>query len=269
MVLHQGPMGDAHVEPQYNFTVCLGGPLRYAMSDILGLAEWIEINNMFGADHFILYNHSAKSELDNILHYYEGTRHLVEVLPWQLPPSMLKTTKFVKNFGHIALIHDCLHRSMYKSRYVVYVDLEEIIVPRKSGVNTWSDLLKSSQCQSAEYLFHNVFFKVTLPPDQMMLNNPEVKFKLLTLLKTKREANVWPARDWSKYIVKPEHVLLPGINVAHQLLNNAEPCTVDPKDALLHHYRARPPTGPWIEDRTMHQYRKEFENRIESTLKHV
>lgn len=262
-----------HSKRHYNFTVCLGGPLKFGLNNTNQLTEWLELNAMFGADHFILYNHSASAEMRPYVDYYENRRKLIEWLPWKLPDT-IENPRRMKNFGHIGLVNDCLYRSMYHSAMTVFVDTDEFIVPRRANVKTWQEMLRQTQCLGASFVsVKNVFFKKEWPDDRMVATqNDRIKqLDLVTQLKTKRELKIWPHTSRSKYMARPENVMVTGIHKVWQFKGPIRKfCKLSEDDALVHHYRWWDDPRPrWTVDRFAHHYQEPLINRVEQVHEQV
>ena len=248
----------------YNFTVCLGGPLKFGLNNTKQFTEWLELNSMFGADHFILYNHSASGQMQSYVDYYKDRRKLIEWLSWELPDT-IENPRRMKNFGHLGLVNDCLYRSMYLSAVTVFIDTDEFVVPRQTAIKTWQQMLEETECSAAAFVsVKNVFFKKEWPDDGNATNVTKL-LDLVTQLKTKREKKIWPHGSRSKYMVRPELVKVTGIHKAWQLMAFAKKniCRLWEGDALLHHYRWwDDPKPTWVEDRFMHQYQTALVSRV-------
>jgi len=68
-----------------------------------------------------------------------------------------------------ASLNDCMMRNVYRYRYTVVVDLDEIIIPRSH--DNYTQLMRHinfkyrSHNQPHTYLFHNTYFFLDLQPD--------------------------------------------------------------------------------------------------------
>ena len=51
---------------------------------------------------------------------------MAEVLDWNYPDPM----RHSKYFNQMEVIQDCLYRSLRSAKYVLFGDLDEIVVPR-------------------------------------------------------------------------------------------------------------------------------------------
>ena len=240
------PQPTAH---KHNFTVCPGGPVKFNYSNVHQLVEWVEINSMFGAQKFVLYNHSGSDVLQPYIQNYvdEGK---VDFLPWPLEVD----SKSIKNLGHMALINDCLYRYMYKTKYLVYLDLDELLVPKTEP--SWVKTISSLHCENkVEAIFKNVFFKTEWSDDEVFSGNQTVqRLHLLSLLKSKRESKIWPHRSRSKYIIRPQKINVAGVHFAHgQVSKPSSTCLVPDSVAWVQHYRNWDDPKPgWVVDRQLH-----------------
>ena len=129
-------------------------------------------------------------------------------------------------------------------KYLVYTDLDEFIVPRKSI--GWSDMMKQMENDKyGSYMFRNAFFFEIYNSSRIDAGESEVGFthnetcrvRLPKILTHRfRWSKVWDVGRRSKYIKNP---LCPGILRVHQV-RDQQTCrryVVPPDSALLNHYR--------------------------------
>ena len=266
---------DSSRERRVDFSVCLT-PLHFAYNNTNRLVETIELNRMFGAQRFLFYNYSTGSDVDRYIRSYvkEG---LAEVIQWNPPVKVdqwppIKTKPEVHYFAQLAALNDCLYRNMYKSRYLVFSDLDEIIVPKAH--HTWKELLarlhkdykQKRFSKFAAFNFQCVFFRTDWPDDGNVTSLPAArKYGLLSLLKTKRERDVFPWGMRSKFILDPLKVAVVGIhNVWRFIANRYMENNVQADMGLVHHYRywAEPADGPWVVDDSLHKYTDVILSRV-------
>ena len=154
--------------------------------------------------------------------------------------------KSVNYYGQRLSIYECVYRNMHWVKYLVYTDLDEFIVPRKSI--GWADMMKQMENEKyASYMFRNTFFfesenntgkhlakmKVRLPSN----GTCEIEMpKFLTYLF--RSTKIWDVARRSKYIVKPvclqsSHMLVHQVKHRGRLARYVVP----PDYALMNHYR--------------------------------
>lgn len=272
--------------PQRNFTVCVT-PLNKAYNNPEQLVEMIEVNRMFGAQRFVFYNHTTGTDILPYLRSYQEDG-LVEVIPWQLPvtsdpwPDDPKIVPEVHYYGQLAALNDCLYRNMLVSRFVVFTDLDELVVPR-GGHATWAEVLEAAtrkelgnppfdrtQAFPGAYVIQNTFFRSDWGDDSRASRDPVVReLNLRTLLKTNRETTIYPWYSRSKCIVWTKAVFTVGIHAVTGFIDDHRVVVVrvDAADALVHHYRLtmwpddpKNPPRP-THDRNMHRFYDEVTNR--------
>lgn len=219
---------------------------------------------MFGADQFIFYNHSVGDHVTKHLLSYIDDGVVLAVVPWRVPvavdvwPPDPKEEPEIHYFGQLAALNDCLYRAMFRSRFVVLVDLDEVLVPRRR--DRWRPMLEDATARwrrrfvsvdrrrsvndifPATYLVQNVFFRTGWPDDDgaaangsRVRNHPE----LVTLHKTRREDRPFPHYARSKYIAWTRVTSMLAVHSAIEFVDDvrAMHALVDERDALLHHYR--------------------------------
>ena len=215
-------------------------PFNFRYGRAYELVEWIELNKILGADHFVFYNYSIASNVETVLQSYIK-QGLIEVIDWKLPMSVAKwpptkEKEEIHYFGQLASLNECLLRSRGKTEYLLNLDLDEFIIPRKKGVKTWQEML-ASQPSSSGYLVANVFFRKEWNTSETNFSRYDIaaRYRLVTLLKLQHENTVFNFKTRSKYIVKPYSVEVLGIHTIWRLSGKL---TNIPHDVgLLHHYR--------------------------------
>ncbi|XP_077334408.1 beta-1,4-galactosyltransferase galt-1-like [Lithobates pipiens] len=135
-----------------NFTVCIS-TLYGNYNNVLQVIQSIEMYKILGASKVTIYNNNCSQDVDKVLRHYidEGT---LEVVPWPIDRHLQTSKKWtytpglteeIGYFGQIATLNDCLYRNMYKSKFVLLNDIDEIILPVKDW--DWSSLMESLQKQ--------------------------------------------------------------------------------------------------------------------------
>ncbi|CAJ0963539.1 unnamed protein product [Ranitomeya imitator] len=142
-----------------NFTVCISA-IYGTYDNALQVIQTIEMYKILGASRVTIYNTSCGDNVDKVLRYYtqEG---VLEVIPWPID-KYLKTSKkwkYVEGldseigyYGQIASVNDCMYRNMFKSKYVLLNDIDEIIIPLKYW--DWPTLMRNLHKQ---YPYTSVF----------------------------------------------------------------------------------------------------------------
>ena len=222
---------------RYNYTVCIS-PLHSRSNKASQLVSSIEINRMFGADHFVFYNHSPGMDVLRVVEYYIQLG-LADILPWAVPLSKPGNKTFpIHYYAQVVALNDCMYRSMIDSKYVVISDADEIIVPQIDC--TWDDLIQRVTTVSFPYvwIFQNTFFRLDWKDDPQASSIAK-NHQIIPLLKTNREAVLFPFEKRSKLILHPLMISIVGMHLVVKTQNNKtfQKVDVDPKYGLLHHYR--------------------------------
>lgn len=222
------------------FTVCVT-PLNYRYSKAYELVEMIELNRILGAEYFVFYNYSTNYNVDKVLEYY-AKQGIVEVLEWDLPMKVDTWPKKnepveIHYFGQLAALNDCLYRNMHVSKYVVFQDLDEFIIPRQHL--TWPDMINNLPPGQGAYIFQCVFFRKEWA--DIATNFPgkdtAIKYKMNTLLKQNREQKLLGKTHRAKYILDPTKVDTVGIHNIWRFRGGNGAHFVNPDYARMHHYR--------------------------------
>jgi len=214
-------------------------PLHFHYNKTLELLQFIELNRILGVTKFTLYNDTVGDEVDCLLRHYQSLG-LVEVLPWQLD---MTSQKEIRTEGLFAALNDCLYRNMNKFKYLVMIDLDELIVPYKQDTLTEliADLSSKTMVQAGKnlppsqvssYSFQNAFFYLQWPDHK----GDEKRPPLPALLKTRRRQKLHPPKQRSKYICVPSAVKEAGNHFVWEF-HHGKTLNVQPEMGLLHHYR--------------------------------
>ena len=226
------------------------------------LLQYIEVNGLFGADNFIFYNNSVSPSLNPILDLYKNR---IEIVDWQLPVYYAQDKKReIHYFAQSSAILDCLYRAYLSSRFVVFLDMDEVLVPMRA--KSWREFLPSDLSKVSALVVRNTFFRKEWKQDARYANHSLLqRFPVDALLYTKREQKIWPARARSKYIARPECVDIPGIHTPFKLLCGVS-APAQPDTALVMHYRNwdnYKDAQPQIPDRRIHHFGDVIMQRIE------
>lgn len=271
---------------EVNFTVCVT-PINFHFNRIYQFIEILELNRLFGAEHFVFYNHTVGADVEKFLESYVSDG-IVSVIPWKIPvvvqsdwppnPTLIPEIHY---FGQVAAINDCLYRNMLRSRFLVFTDLDEVIVPRAHV--TWSAMLAAATLQYQQDFFsssdrtmipgsynvRNVFFRLDWDDVSTRLDLPT---PLLTLQKLYREEKMYTWYVRSKHIVWSKMATVLAIHGAFEFIDDAEISTVrvPEKLALLHHYRVWDGQGTISSDgRIMDDRMLLFANQLISRVKAI
>ncbi|XP_073468304.1 beta-1,4-galactosyltransferase galt-1-like [Aquarana catesbeiana] len=133
-----------------NFTICIS-TLYGNYNNVLQMIQSIEMYKILGASRVTIYNTNCSQDVNKVLRHYidEGT---LEVVPWPIDRHLQTSIAWhyskglkaeIGYFGQTASLNDCLYRNMYKSKFVLLNDIDEIILPIKDW--DWSSLMENLQ----------------------------------------------------------------------------------------------------------------------------
>ena len=254
---------DSHV----NFTVCLTTLLANDRKAQMQLIEMIEVNRMFGAQRFVFYNISTHpgSPFGDAVQYY-SRKGILSVVQWPWPYTF--SCESIYNGQQSAQL-DCWLRNLYTTKYITFLDKDEILVPRNA--TNWADLFSLSSCA---VLFRNSFFYTAHADDKTFAQDSIVKSPdhgLYTLLKTTRSKEIWSPGRRSKYIALTRNIKMPHVHVIECFVD--KPRNLSIQYGLLHHYRM---TYNWdyhrdtfMEDRFMHKFNVTIKGNIDPVLREL
>lgn len=120
------------------FTVCYSA-LHSHFNQTSGLVQSIDFMTVLGAEHFMVYNFSISKHTDAILRHYQK-RGILTVLQWPLP------TLESWYLGQVTILNDCLFRNRNVSEFVVFLDTDELIIPRLHS--SWWDMIQAIENSS-------------------------------------------------------------------------------------------------------------------------
>ncbi|KAJ8309926.1 hypothetical protein KUTeg_011791 [Tegillarca granosa] len=215
------------IQHKGNFGMCL--PPLFGDISLSLLIQFIELSKILGATHFTFYKHNISETVEKILSYYQNLGE-VEVVNWKLPPEV--SEREIWYHGQILAIQDCLYRNMARFEYLIFVDIDEFIIPKNEM--TWIEMLNFNTNNNnkleliAGYSFKSAFFDPKQIPDMSQ------QLTFLQLL----QRNVIYSTLRTKLIVRPQMVFEMGIHHASKLLNmNFTVLEIKPEIAIIHHYR--------------------------------
>ena len=229
--------------PVKEFGVCVHSPL-FNMNNHQFLAEYIEMSRILGAEWFTLYIYSASTLARKLLKNYE-IEGIVEVEDnWAdgLPE------KVVHYKGQDLLVQDCLYRNIYKVKYLVNTDLDELIFSKKHP--NWHKMMLELDSDSSFgcFLFRHIAVLHDAENESVALTLDQKREKcepgdVISELKIPRflsytQSSVRVMLRREKMIVKPLHVRKIKVhNVKDGLYGKKRINRVNPDMAALYHYR--------------------------------
>ncbi|XP_073468292.1 beta-1,4-galactosyltransferase galt-1-like [Aquarana catesbeiana] len=203
-----------------SFTVCISA-LYGNYNNVLQMIQSIKMYKILGASRVTIYNNNCSQNVDKVLRHYidEG---ILEIVPWPIDRHLRTTNKWryskglnaeIGYFGQTATLNDCLYRNMYKSKFVLLNDIDEIIFPVKDW--DWSSLMESLQNKhpdtSVFYVENHIFpNSVNISGFDLWSHVPGVNI----LRHSFREPIDWKVFNTRKMIVNPRDVFQTSIHSA-------------------------------------------------------
>ena len=217
----------------HEFAVCVESPV-YRKSPTQ-IAEFIEMQRVLGAQHITMYIMDDITEkLKLFFRRKYSDNGLLEVVKWK----QLRRRTEMHYYGELLLMHDCLYRNMNRAKYLVFVDMDEVILPIQH--DSWSNMIIAIDTKPSigAFVFLNKYF--TNNPES---TNPAVKpcmeLDVPVYFKwTKQYLCKFPRHRRSKFIAKPRLMKQLDIHSVIPLSGYFE-LTVPVTVAINAHYRYR------------------------------
>ncbi|XP_054853234.1 beta-1,4-galactosyltransferase galt-1-like [Eublepharis macularius] len=262
------------------FTVCIS-TMFGEYNNILQFVQSMEMYRILGVGRVVIYKNSCSPLMEKVLGFYiaEG---VVEIIPWPID-SYLKVSSYwhhsmdpkdIGYYGQITALNDCVYRNMYKSKYVLLNDVDEIILPIK--YKDWKTMMQNLQEQhpgAAVFLFENHIFPKTVftPTDMFNISSwsavPGVNI-LSHVIQEPDRKNFFNAR---KMIVDPRKVVQTSVHsILHAYGDNIY---VSMDVALVYHCRvplqANLPRESLIKDTTLWRYNVSLIGNVSKVLQQI
>ena len=234
-----------------NFGICIETPMFGKRISLNMVIEGIERNLAFGAGWITVYVQDKNPATMKVLRDYEK-QGILEIVEWNLSQNDASNSHY---YAESVCINDCLYRNMYRARYLIFTDLDEIIVPQTR--RNWSEMMTAiDQSNTSAFLFsHSSSMelkgsKTTL--QQSYLKNwtcdgkTEIsKYPLPSYINHNYRTPPFPYFKEQKTlrrktIVKPIYVQTMGIHTSILRLNKTLQIVVPSEIGLLSHYRKPP-----------------------------
>ncbi|XP_069097888.1 glycosyltransferase family 92 protein F13G3.3-like isoform X2 [Pleurodeles waltl] len=260
-----------------NFTVCISAMFGN-YDNVLQFTQTIEMYKLLGAGRVTIYKNNCSLLIERLLQYYiaEG---IVEVVPWPIEKYLAPAkawhhsmdAKDIGYYGQLVTLNDCMYRNMYRSKYVILIDLDEIILPFKHP--DWTSMMYSLQKQHPNvgaFLFENHIFPkhVFSPTEGFNTSSWEAVPGVDILKHIHREPDRKDYFNARKMILNPRKVIQISV---HSVLKAYKESLQVPLDvALVYHCRgplqAALPRGSLIEDPTIRKYTSPLIENVNKVL---
>ncbi|KAK6194793.1 hypothetical protein SNE40_000349 [Patella caerulea] len=192
------------------------------------IIQFMELSKILQATNVFVYKFNVSKNTDILLNYYSAD-NFVKVIDWSIPENIQDYEIWSK--GQLLAIQDCIYSNMNRFKYLLFLDLDEMLIPKTSM--SWIEMIQELEVANnspkvAAYSFRSSFF------DPKYQSNLDQSIQFLQL----RERTVSTSEVRSKVIIRPERVFEVGIHHLSRSLDDAyTSVSVDQSMALIHHYR--------------------------------
>ncbi|XP_032636696.1 beta-1,4-galactosyltransferase galt-1-like [Chelonoidis abingdonii] len=259
------------------FTVCIS-TMFGNYSNVLQFIQSMEMYKILGVQKVIIYKNSCSQLMEKVLEFYiaDGT---VEIIPWPIT-SYLKVSprwRFMEDgthigyYGQITALNDCIYRNMYRSKFVLLNDIDEIILPIKHP--HWKIMMSSLQEQNPGagiFLFENHIFPKTIYASTDIFNitswNAVPGVNILQHIH--REPDRKDVINPKKMIVNPRKVVQTSVHSVLHAYGDSVNVPIDV--ALVYHCReplqGKLPKESLIRDTTLWKYNSSLIMNVNKVL---
>ncbi len=148
-----------HESDSIDFGICV--PISFWHVDPYRIVEWVEMNKLFGVEEINVYPCNMSASSMEVLEYFQS-QGILRIFP--MPPPRAGHTRDGVKVGSPASINDCLWRNMYRYKYAVIIDFDEIIVPKVTDTYhemlDYIDVKHRLRGRHKSYTFRNTYFWV-------------------------------------------------------------------------------------------------------------
>ncbi|KAJ1146199.1 hypothetical protein NDU88_012479 [Pleurodeles waltl] len=271
---------NRHPEPlSANFTVCIS-TMFGNYSNVLQFVQSIEMYKLLGVQRVVIYKSDCSSWMERVLHHYllEGT---VEIVPWPIA-SHLKVSKRwhydivpadLGYYGQLTALNDCIYRNMYRSRYLLLHDIDEMIIPLKSqDMKSMMAQLEETGGNTAVFYFENFVFRFDVFDYTFNISAwgdvPGTNILQHIYREPRREDRKSKGR---KMIINPRKVIQTSVHNVLEVTGGI--VSVPHNTAVLYHcrkhYQPNLTIDSLIKDITIWKYSTSLIPRVTNVLKHL
>ena len=149
---------------QFNFGLCMS--VSYWKQDPHHIVEWLEMLRILGVNGVTVYNNSLEQDAADVFLEYAKEGFV----------DFRQSHNFMDDEGELTIhmhmspvINDCMYRSMFKYKWIIVTDWDELIIPRT--VNTYHEMIEQinkfqvpqNKFSGKHYLFRNGYFFIDIP----------------------------------------------------------------------------------------------------------
>ncbi|KAJ1146444.1 hypothetical protein NDU88_012720 [Pleurodeles waltl] len=261
-----------------NFSICMSA-LYGSYSNALQLIQTIEMYKLLGAQKVMIYtlHHNCCSEaVEEVLQHYIKERTL-EVIRWPIDLYFHVSQRWkhsssgatnIGYYGQVAALNDCLYRNMYRTRFLLLNDIDEIILPFKhKDWHSMMEVLQEQYPSAATFLFENHVFPITVLDSTVSMPSwdkiPGVNMLQCVYRKPKAENS----RNHKMLIIARK---VTRVSIHTVLIASGGSHLVSSDIAILRHCKKTPqplrPEEQLIRDTTIWRYKEPLTQNVNKTI---
>ena len=253
-------------EKKIEFAACLYKGIIANDTSLLDVASWVEINRAIGVEHITMYDQDIGPNITRLLKNYEN-EGFVAFIDWKIR----NLNRRIANNGQLAVTNDCFYRYLRRAKYIIFVDLDELIIPHST--TTLGNMMRLTRLSKLKnitmYRFYNSFWHespISLVNDTN-LSTEELPIHFRRLKRTKNP----PKTQRYKNIIRTETAVRIGIHHVYSMKKGHKFYPVPEDIGLMHHYRtpdyAR--NEEQLTDKTMSRYFSTVMKRLSNNTVYV
>ena len=262
-------------QPLKTVGICLHKAL-FGLTDPQLIIQFIEAHKFFGVSLFTIYIQEVSDGVRDILYSY-SQEGIVDVVEWRI-----NITMDVRDYGQVGLIHDCLYRNKNRVKFLGFLDIDELFVPKNPRKHLAEVLEQADKPHFGSFRFSHVF-----------MHNSSYNSSLLELVQCpKVHVPVYFRRykrsnyddsvgiydklgSKTKIFVKPNAIIRMGrhsmrLRPIHKFAPGFSEFPIPGHMGLLFHYRhiiqGKYERRPLVKDLTMSEFRTTLMDTINSKL---
>ena len=227
LIIEDMPVYYETNEKKIKFAVCLYQGIIAKDTSLLDVASWVEINRAIGVEHITMYDQDTGPNITRLLKNYEK-EGFIKLIDWKIynPDFTIAVN------GQLATANDCFYRYLRRAKYVLFIDLDELIIPHNTATLAGMMNSLSKFKKIAQYRFYNSFWHES----QISLVNDTTKELPIHFRRLNRTKNP-PETIRYKNIIRMEAAVRIGIHHVYHMKKGYKRYQVPEHIGLMHHYR--------------------------------
>ena len=273
---HLIPITDISTsKPLQTVGICLHKAL-FGLTDPQLIIQFIEAHRLFGVSLFTIYIQEVSDGVRDILYSY-SQEGIVDVVEWRI-----NITMDVRDYGQVGVIHDCLYRNKNRVKFLGFLDIDELFVPKNPRNQLREVLEGADKPHFGSFRFMHVFIHNSSydSPLQESVQCPKVHVPVYfqRYMRSNYDDSVGiydKLGSKTKIFVKPNAIIRMGrhsmrLRPIHKFAPGFNECTIPGNMGLLFHYRhiiqGKYERRPLVKDLTMSKFRDDLMATINSKL---